>query len=113
RVFAAVGGQSLFPLLPCLGTSGTQVLVEVLVHLGGHFELFVSPRVSRLGQRDFLFAERGPVGSVGVRLVGGTPRDDAFEDDQRRFVGGRLELLQGGVDRVQVVGVGHGEDVPA
>src|SRR4030095_3302389 len=71
------------------------------------------PAVAALGEANFLGPEWLAVGGGRVVLVRGAVADVAVEDDERGMSLRVSEAPERLLDALEVVGVGHAQDVPA
>ncbi len=79
----------------------------------GHKELGVfGPAIAALGQPDFLFAQRLPVGLGSVLLMWCAVTNVAVQDDQRGPAFGLTKSLECPLDLIHVIGVADAQHVP-
>ena len=108
----APGGERLVPRRVRLGA--LVLHREGLVGLVGDVEGLVGiPAERLLGERDLLVAERRAVRRALTLLVGRRVADDRLDADQRRLVLVGHALAHRRLDRVEVVGVGDLQHLPA
>jgi hypothetical protein len=110
-ILLAPGAEALVPLRLQRGAAGR--LVEVLAHLVGDEELGVGiPPEPLLGDAHVLLAQRLAV-DVGRSHVGRGVADDRLHPDERRALVLLHGVVDGALERGQVVGVVHRLHVPA
>jgi len=102
-------------LLVPVGFPGGALLLGVpgFVHLARHLEGAEGPVHQAAGGGDLGVAQRRAVHVVGAGLVRRTGADHGLAADQRGLVGHRLGGFDGGMQRLGVVAVDVGHDVPA
>src|SRR5215831_16384335 len=89
-------------------------IAKMLEHSIGNKKLCVlRPAVEFLGRANFFFAERFTVRGVGVLLLGRAIANMAIHDDQRRAIVGPLKFSDSICHRLQVIGVGNMNNIPA
>ena len=111
-VLVAPGPVALIPL--GLQRGAARALVEVLADLVGDDEVLVGiPAQHLLGQAHLVLAQRRAVGLARALLVGRGPADDRLDADERRALLLAHGLVDGDLERAEVVGVVDGLHVPA
>ncbi len=114
RVGGPIGREELGPPTPGLRATRADPGCEVLADTVGNEELGVlGPPVAALGEADLLLAERLAVGGGGVLLVRRAIADEAVQHDEGGTARRLPEDVEGVLDPIDVVGVGHPQDVPA
>ena len=113
RVLRLVLFELVEPGVPQLLAALADALLEVLVDAVGDTELLGGAAVELLGRLNLVPAQRLAVRRVMAFLARHAPGDVAVHDDQRRPVGRALERLQRPLEHVDIIGVGHADNVPA
>ncbi len=109
----AVSGEQLVPRVASSFSPRADALREVVVHTVGDVEVLVLREVEEsLRRLDTLDSERLAVG-LGRVLHGRAVPDVAVHHDDRRSITFRSERVERALDRLEVVRVRDGRDVPA
>src|SRR5581483_4290244 len=113
RKLFAIPPEQIIPLRTEFAAATANSVLKVLQDFFRDEKLHIlGPAVELLRQTNFLFAKRLAMRGVGVLLVRSAVADMAVHNHQGRTVVGRKESTNTAGDSIEVIGVGHVDDIP-
>ena len=113
RVLSFVHNKHFLPGKPLGTTVGFELISKVLIHAIWDIECLVwRHAIERLCGGNFSIAKWCPMSSMGVLLVGRTPRDVRVDNDQCGTFRFLASNLKGVLKSLQIVGIRHAGYIP-